>query len=195
MINSLDSTSTPLILFSVNTFYVKWKSVNCKRLMFLLQFLHLRDLHWIPLVPHWCNSSTLHSFVLFFVLLLTIPASIWCTGGSFNCSSEWGTRTEASVLTLNLRCSRKAALSMPWTVFEILSLPFILVFSQTISFYVSFASFARVPLAPIPPRSNPFEWLKRMMASHDLNAFEGACYLRFYYILGQMLLHIGLCHI
>lgn len=144
----------------------------------------------IPLVPHWCNSSTLHSFVLFFVLLLTIPASIWCTGGSFNCSSEWGTRTEASVLTLNLRCSRKVALSMPWTVSEILSLPFIFVFSQTISFYVSFASFARVPLAPIPPRSNPFEWLKRMMASHDLNAFEGACYLRFYYILGQMLLHM-----
>lgn len=131
---------------------------------------------------------------LYYFLSCCWLSSIWCTGGSFNCSSEWGTRTEASVLTLNLRCSRKVALSMPWTVFEILSLPFIFVFSQTISFYVSFASFARVPLAPIPPRSNPFEWLKRMMASHDLNAFEGACYLRFYYILGQMLLHIGLCH-
>lgn len=39
------NASRSVILFSVKTFYVKWKSVHCKQLMFLLQFLQSRDLH------------------------------------------------------------------------------------------------------------------------------------------------------
>ena len=57
---------------------------------------------------------------------------------------------EASVLTLNLRCSRKVALSMPWTVFKTFSLP-LSSLTQTISFYVSFASFREFLLPPFLP--------------------------------------------